>query len=138
MYLLTYFWMHGVLGATHRLSLVVASGGHAPAVMVGLHCGSGGALELRLGSCGTWAQLPWACGILVPGRRMEPVSPALACGFLAIGLPGKSSITYFKTATSAVKKLEQHYPTEFSKTMESFYSPGSHQQSCHSWASESG
>ena len=26
--------MHGVLGATHRLSLVVASGGHAPAVMV--------------------------------------------------------------------------------------------------------
>ena len=128
--MLTYFWVHGVLGAMHRLSLVAASGGHAPAVMVRLHCGGssccGGALELRFGSCGAWAQLPWACGILVSGRRMEPVSPALACGFLTTGLPGKSSITYFKTAMSAVDKLEQHYPTEFSKTMESFYLHGSH------------
>ena len=31
---------------------------------------------------------PW--GILVPGPDVEPVTPALAGGFLITGLPGKS------------------------------------------------
>ena len=30
-----------------------------------------------------------ACGILVPGPGIEPVSPALAEGFLITGPPGK-------------------------------------------------
>ena len=32
---------------------------------------------------------PLVCGILVPGPEIEPMSPALASGFLATGPPGK-------------------------------------------------
>ena len=32
---------------------------------------------------------PAACGILVPGLEIEPVSPALAGGFVTTGPPGK-------------------------------------------------
>ena len=54
-------------------------------------------------SCGTWAlgcqasvvvvcrlSCPVTCGILVPGPETEPVSHALAGGFLTSGPPGKS------------------------------------------------
>ena len=50
-------------------------------------CGSQ-ALEHRLSSCGTWAQL--LCGMWdLPGPGLEPVSPALAGGFLTTASPGK-------------------------------------------------
>ena len=51
-------------------------------------CGSR-ALEHRLSSCGTWAQL--LCGMWdLPGPGIEPMSPALAGGFLTTVPPGKS------------------------------------------------
>ena len=55
----------------------------------GFSCCRAQALECRLSSCGTWAQLPrgmW--NLLSPG--MGPVSPALAGGFLNTRPPGKS------------------------------------------------
>ena len=51
-------------------------------------CGSR-ALELRLSRCGAWAQLLHGMWDLArPG--LEPVSPALAGGFLTTAPPGKS------------------------------------------------
>ena len=50
-------------------------------------CGSW-ALERRLSSCGTWAQLLHSMWDL-PQPGLEPVSPALAGGFLTIAPPGK-------------------------------------------------
>ena len=48
------------------------------------------ALERRLSSCGTRAQL--LCGMWdLPGPGLEPVSPALAGGFLTTAPPGKPS-----------------------------------------------
>ena len=41
------------------------------------------ALEHRLNSCGTWD---------LPGPGLEPMSPALAGGFLTTAPPGKSSV----------------------------------------------
>ena len=99
----------------HGLSLVVASGGHsslrcsgfssrwplllrstgalgARASVVVVHglssCGLWG-LERRLSSCGTWASLLHDMWDL-PGPGIEPVSPALAGGFLTTVPPGKS------------------------------------------------
>ena len=40
---------------------------------------------------------PTACGILVPGPRIEPMSPALAGGFLASRLAEKSQFLFFKS-----------------------------------------
>ena len=48
------------------------------------------ALERRLSSCGAWAQLLHGMWDL-PGPGMEPVSPALAGGFLTTEPPGKPS-----------------------------------------------
>ena len=51
-------------------------------------CGSR-ALERRLSSCGTRAEL--LCGMWdLPGLGIEPVSPALAGGFLTTAPLGKS------------------------------------------------
>ena len=47
------------------------------------------ALECRLSSCGTWAQVLRGMWDL-PGPGLEPVSPALAGGFLTTAPPGKS------------------------------------------------
>ena len=46
------------------------------------------ALERRLSSCGAWAQLFHGMWDL-PGPGIEPVSPALAGGFLTTAPPGK-------------------------------------------------
>ena len=46
------------------------------------------ALERRLSSCGTWAYLLHGMWDL-PGPGIEPVSPALAGGFLTTAPPGK-------------------------------------------------
>ena len=51
-------------------------------------CGSQ-ALEHRLTSCGTWAQLLRGMWDL-PGPGIEPLSPTLAGGFLTTAPPGKS------------------------------------------------
>ena len=59
-----------------RLSLAVVSGG-------------------LLSSCGAWAQS--LCDMWnPPGPGIEPVSPALAGGFLSTVPPGKSSLPCFK------------------------------------------
>ena len=50
-------------------------------------CGSR-ALERRLSSCGAWAQLLRGTWDL-PGPGLEPMSPALAGGFLTTAPPGK-------------------------------------------------
>ena len=50
-------------------------------------CGSP-ALEHRLSSCGAWAYL-LRCMWDLPGPGIEPVTPALAGGFLTTAPPGK-------------------------------------------------
>ena len=113
-YLFIYFWLHWVLVAARRLSLVSASGGHSPLRCVGLspqwplllqsmgsrHVGSV-VVACRLSSCGvwtlecrpstcvTWAQLLRSMWDL-PRPRLEPMSPALAGGFPTTAPPGKS------------------------------------------------
>ena len=66
-----------------------APGAWAPVVVArGLSsCGSQ-ALERRLSSCGSWAELLRGMRYL-PGPGLEPVSPALAGGFLTTAPPGK-------------------------------------------------
>ena len=49
------------------------------------------ALERRLSSCGAWASLLYSMWDL-PGPGLEPVSPALAGGFLTTVWPGKPLI----------------------------------------------
>ena len=59
-------------------------------------CGSG-ALECRLSSSGARAQL--LCSIQdLTGPELEPMSPALAGGFLTTAPPGKSLTSFFKDA----------------------------------------
>ena len=41
-----------------------------------------GSRARRLNSCGVWAQLPKACGVLVAQPETEPTSPALQGRFL--------------------------------------------------------
>ena len=50
--------------------------------------------ELRLCSCGAWAQLAPRVWDL-PELGIEPVSPALQGGFLTTGLPGQPQTTNF-------------------------------------------
>ena len=108
-----------VFVAAHGLSLVAASGGYcfvavrrllivvasrcrawalgvraSVVVACGLSsCGSR-ALERRLSSCGARAQLLHGMWDL-PGPGLEPVSPALAGGFLTTAPPGKSHNIHF-------------------------------------------
>ena len=70
-----------------RASVVVACGLSS--------CGSQ-ALERRLSSCGARAHLLHGMWDL-PGPGIEPVSPALADGFLTTAPPGKPSVVYIKT-----------------------------------------
>ena len=51
------------------------------------------ALEHRLSSCGSWAQLPSGMWDL-PGPGIEPMSPPLACVFLTTELPGKPLLSF--------------------------------------------
>ena len=112
--LFIYFWLLWVFVAAHGLSLVAASGGYSFVAVRGIliavaslccgaralgmrasvvvarglsSCGSR-ALERRLSSCGTWALL--LCGMWdLPRLGLEPVSPALAGGFLTTVPPRK-------------------------------------------------
>ena len=95
-----------VFVAVHGLSLFAASRGYSLLQCLGFSfrwllllwsvdsrhvgfssCGSR-ALECRPSSCGTWALL--LCGMWdLPGPGLEPVSPAMAGGFLTTAPPGK-------------------------------------------------
>ena len=101
-----YFWLCWVFVALRGLSLVAESGDYSSLRCAGFSlrwllllrstgsqctgfssCGSR-ALEHRPTSCGTRAQL--LCGMWdLPGPGLEPVSPALAGGFLTTEPPGK-------------------------------------------------
>ena len=89
-----YFWLRWVFTAVRGLSLVAASGGHSSLRCVGFgSCGSQ-APERRLSSCGTRAWLLRGMWDL-PRPVLEPVSPALAGGFLTTAPPGKSLVLIF-------------------------------------------
>jgi len=85
-YLFIYLWLHWVFIVVCGLSLVVAIGGHS-LIAVGFSCCPGSR---------TQAQHLWDAGVAAPGTcnlprlGIEPMSPALAGGFLTIGLPRKS------------------------------------------------
>ena len=76
------------------------------------NCGSQ-ALERRLSSCGTWAQL-LRCMWDLPGPGLEPVSPALAGGFLTTALPRKPSRYYYYYHVTG-KKICQNGQVSFPK-----------------------
>ena len=104
--LFIYFWLRWVFVAARGLSLVAVSGAYSSLWCAGFsllwllslqsngsrclgfsNCGSW-ALERRLSSCGTRAQLLHSMWDL-PGPGFEPLSPALAGGFLTTEPPGK-------------------------------------------------
>ena len=106
LYLFIYFWLLWVFVVACSLSLVAASRGNSSLRCSGfslqwllllrstgsrhmgfISCGLW-AVEHRLSSCGAWAYL--LCGMWdLPGPGFEPMSPALAGGFLTIAPPGK-------------------------------------------------
>ena len=67
-------------------------------------CGSR-ALECRLSSCGAWALLLRGTWDL-PGPGLEPVSPALAGGFLTPVPPGKPQDLIFLSLIPVVSSME--------------------------------
>ena len=109
-FILFYFQLHWVLVAVHGLPLVEARGGYSSLWCTGFSlrwllllrntgsrcagfssCGSQ-ALERKLSSCGTWAQLLHGMWDL-PGPGLKPVSPTLAGGSLTTAPPGKSQLS---------------------------------------------
>ena len=111
--LFVYFWLRWVFVAARGLPLLVASGGYSLLWCAGFslrwllllqsmgsrhtgfsRCGSW-ALERRLSSCGARAQLLLSMWDL-PGPGLEPMSPALAGGFLTTVPPGKPKKSLFK------------------------------------------
>ena len=112
-----YFWLHWVFIAARGLSLTAGSGSYSSLWCTGFSlrwllllrsmgsrclgfssCGSR-ALERRLSSCGARALLLRSMWDL-PGPGLEPMSPALAGGFLTT-VPGKSphAVLNFLVAT---------------------------------------
>ena len=95
--LFIYYWLHWVFIAVQGLSPVVASRGFSPVTVHGLLiqwllllC-SAGSRHAGFSTCGTGAQQLWLEGLApfskwdLPGLKTEPVSPALAGGFLTAG-----------------------------------------------------
>ena len=99
-FLIYYFWLCWVFVAACRLSLVAAAGATLPCGARASHCGG-------LSCSGAWAlgaraSLVAARGLKLlrgmwdlPGAGLEPVSPALAGGFLTTAPPGKPLIIVF-------------------------------------------
>ena len=85
---------HGLQQLQHVGSVVAARGPQSTRASVvvahGLSCCGSWALERRLSSCGARAQLLRGMWDL-PGPGLQPVSPALAGGFLTTAPPGKLS-----------------------------------------------
>ena len=89
-------FIYGYTGSSwlHVLSLIAASRGYPPVPAQGLLIAAAslvaehGLLTRRLSSCGARALL--LCGMCdLPGAGIEPMSPALAGGFLTTGSPGE-------------------------------------------------
>ena len=99
-YLFFYFWLHWVFVAAHGLSVVVASGGNSSLRCAGfslrwpLLLRSTGSRHAGFSSCGTRAQLFRGMWDL-PRPGIQPVSPALAGGFLTTAPLGKSRVFCF-------------------------------------------
>ena len=110
-YLFIYLWLHWVFVAACGLTLVTVSRGYSSLWCTGFSlrwllllrstgsrragfssCGSR-ALQRRLSSCGARAQLLRSMWDL-PGPGLEPVSHALAGGFLTTASPGKSLFSF--------------------------------------------
>ena len=70
-------------------------------------CGSR-ALEHRLSSCGTWAQLLHSMWDL-PGPGLEPVSLALAGGFLTTAPPGKPNSKHLNEYTVIISFIHEFF-----------------------------
>ena len=84
--------MQWVLVSECRLSLVAVGGVYSLLAMLGLHCCRAWGLGCAgFSSCSTRAYLPHSMWDLL-GPGIEPVSSALAGGFLTTGLPGKPPI----------------------------------------------
>ena len=91
-----FFWLHWVFIAVCELSLVAASRGYSLAVVHRLLTVMPSLVAEQFP--GAWLSAvvvhQLSCskvhGILVPAPGIEPLSPALAGGFLTIGPPGKS------------------------------------------------
>ena len=126
--LFIYFWLHCVFVAAHRLSLVSVSGGYSLLWCAGFslrwflllrstgsrHVGFSScglrALERRLSSCGARVQLlPGMWDLPRPG--LEPMSPALAGGFLTTAPPGKSSHLLLLNTSNLQKSVENNITT---------------------------
>ena len=124
--LFIYFWPHWVFVAVHGLSLAAASGAYSSFWCAGFSlwwlpllwstgsrragfssCGMR-ALEHRLGSCGTRAQLLRSMWDL-PGPELEPVSPALAGGFSTTVPPVKPNILLLKCLFSSSNSATSDY-----------------------------
>ena len=97
-----YFWLRWVFVAARGLSLVAASGGFSSLWCVGfslrwlLLLWSTGSRRAGFCSCGARALLLRGMWDL-PGPGLEPVSLALAGGFLTTVPPGKPYGGFFKT-----------------------------------------
>ena len=99
--LFIYFWLRWVFVAARELSLAAASRGHSSLRCVGfslrrlLLLRSTGSRHAGFSGCGTRASL--LCGMWdLPGPGLEPMSPALAGGFLTIAPPGKPLSLFLK------------------------------------------
>ena len=129
--LIIYFWLHWVFVAARKLSLVAMSRGCSLLRCAGFSlqwllllwsmgswragfssCGSR-ALERRLSSCGTRAQLLHGMQD-PPGPGIKPVSPALAGGFLTTAPPGKPPESYFFTYLVRLGEYggKKHFPPQ--------------------------
>ena len=122
-YLFFSFWLRLVFVATLGLSLVAASGGYSSLQCMGFslrwllllqstgcrHAGSV-VVACRLSSCGAWASLlrgMWD----PPGPGLEPVSPALAGGFLTTVPPGKPLNIFLVKISALGVILRKAFPT---------------------------
>ena len=126
-YLLVYLFIHSFIHSLAALGLrccvwAFSSCGKQGLLFVALHgllllqstgsrrvgfssCGSR-ALERRLSSCGTRASLLRGMWNL-PRPGLEPVSPALAGGFLTTAPPGKARASDFRSLTLGMAFLQQ-------------------------------
>ena len=106
---LFHLFIFGCVGSSlpRGLSQVAASGGYSSLWCAGfslrwiLLLRSTGSRCTGFSSCGTWAQQLWCTGLVfrgmwdLPRPGIEPVSPALAGGFLTTAPPGKSQFTLY-------------------------------------------
>ena len=94
--LLIYFWLHWVFTAVCWLSPVAVSQGFPLQWLLLLQSTGSRACGFQWLRCTDLV----ACGIF-PISGIAPVSPALACGFLTTGQPGKCFPSFYKSSSSS-------------------------------------